>query len=165
MAEAVPAEIHDLFAVARGAMLYGYFFYPLYTLAAEQLYRVVEAAVSYKYELAGGPKKMSRPKTGKTTKPTFEDKIDWLFNTGMLVDTSEIQRQQAVQWLKGFCPDTDEAEIQVEEVRSEKNMWHGLRKLRNYASHPNRQTIRMPIDAIGTLQSVAGNINMLFIGT
>jgi hypothetical protein len=31
--EDVPADVHDLFAVARGTMLYGWFFYPLYALA------------------------------------------------------------------------------------------------------------------------------------
>ncbi len=42
----VPKDIRALFEVARGAIAYGYFFYPLYTLAEEQLYRVVEAAVT-----------------------------------------------------------------------------------------------------------------------
>ena len=41
----VPLEIRRLFEVARGSMAYGYFFYPLYTLASEQLYTVIEAAV------------------------------------------------------------------------------------------------------------------------
>lgn len=42
----VPLEVAQLFEVARSAMCYGYFFYPLWTLAAEQLLRVGEAAVS-----------------------------------------------------------------------------------------------------------------------
>jgi len=46
--EAVPKEICALFEVARGAMAYGYFFYPLYTLACEQLFRVADAATIYK---------------------------------------------------------------------------------------------------------------------
>jgi hypothetical protein len=45
LSERVPLEIRRLFAVARGALVYGYFFYPLYTLGAEQLFRVAEAAV------------------------------------------------------------------------------------------------------------------------
>jgi hypothetical protein len=45
---AVPPEIQRLFEVAQGAILYGYFFYPLYTLALEQVFRVVETAVSDK---------------------------------------------------------------------------------------------------------------------
>jgi hypothetical protein len=45
LSERVPEEIRDLFEVARAAMCYGCFFYPLWTLAAEQLFRVAEAAV------------------------------------------------------------------------------------------------------------------------
>ena len=46
LSEKVPNEIRQLFEVARGAMCYGYVFYPLWTLATEQLFRVVEAATS-----------------------------------------------------------------------------------------------------------------------
>ena len=42
---AVPEDIQALFEVARGAILYGYFFYPLYALAKEQLFRIAEAAL------------------------------------------------------------------------------------------------------------------------
>lgn len=42
----VPVDIRRLHNVARGAMLYAYFFYPIMTLAAEQLYRVVDAALA-----------------------------------------------------------------------------------------------------------------------
>jgi hypothetical protein len=40
----VPDEIRDMFEVARGAVLYGWFFYPMYELGQEQLFRVSEAA-------------------------------------------------------------------------------------------------------------------------
>jgi hypothetical protein len=40
----VPPAIHELFDIARGAMLYGVFFYPLFTLGLEQMFRVLEAA-------------------------------------------------------------------------------------------------------------------------
>lgn len=164
LVETVPAEIQDLFEVARGAMMYGYFFYPLYTLATEQLYRVVEAAVSYKYELAGGPKQLLNSQTKKTKFPVFVDKIDWLFNAGVLTDTSDVQRQQAIAWFREFIPDVDEAAIQVIGIRSEKRVWHSIRHLRNHASHPSRQTIRAPVDAIRTLGDVVERINLLFGG-
>lgn len=51
--EQVPAEIVELFEVARGAMLYGYFFYPAATLGAEQGFRVAEAAVRERCKTAG----------------------------------------------------------------------------------------------------------------
>ncbi len=40
----VPVEIRDMFEVARGAVLYGWFFYPMFQLGQEQLFRVTEAA-------------------------------------------------------------------------------------------------------------------------
>jgi hypothetical protein len=45
LAPHLPLEIVRLFEVARGALVYSWFFYPLATLAAEQSHRVVEAAV------------------------------------------------------------------------------------------------------------------------
>ena len=65
----VPVEILRLFEVARGSIVYGYFFYPLYTLAGEQLYRVAEAAASAKCQLLGA--KSRRVKR-------LEDKISFL---------------------------------------------------------------------------------------
>jgi len=53
----VPIEIRRLFEVARGAMVYSYFFYPLYTLAADQLFRVGEAALVLKSKKLGYSKK------------------------------------------------------------------------------------------------------------
>lgn len=46
--DAVPPAIRALFEVARGSMCYGYYFYPLYALGAEQLYRVAEAALKHR---------------------------------------------------------------------------------------------------------------------
>lgn len=65
--ETVPEEVQKLFEVARGAMVYAYFFYPLYGLAVEQLHRVVEAAVTHKCEQLGAPRMR-----------TFANRIDWL---------------------------------------------------------------------------------------
>ena len=65
----VPFEIRKLFEVARGAATYGYFFYPLYTLAGQQLYRVAEAAVSAKCKSLGAPPRKTK---------RFQDKISFL---------------------------------------------------------------------------------------
>lgn len=77
----VPEEVRGLFEVARGALAYGYFFYPLFTLAAEQLYRVAEAAVSTKCELLGAPKRLS-----------FQNKIQYL------QDRDVISSESYPQW-------------------------------------------------------------------
>lgn len=80
--EAVPHDIQAMFEVARGAMIYGYFFYPLWTLGTEQLYRVTEAAVSHKCTALGSPK----------SKKNFKDKIDWLENEKVIspIDTETL---------------------------------------------------------------------------
>ena len=57
LSKPVPDNVRALFEVARGSLAYGYFFYPLYTLACEQLFRVAEAAVSEKCRMLGAPKK------------------------------------------------------------------------------------------------------------
>lgn len=45
---AVPDAVRDQVEIARGAMIYGSLFYPLFTLGLEQLFRVTEAAVRAK---------------------------------------------------------------------------------------------------------------------
>ena len=44
----VPLEVRRAFEVAKGAMVYGYFFYPLFTIGLEHLYKVAEIAVKVK---------------------------------------------------------------------------------------------------------------------
>jgi hypothetical protein len=121
LSERVPEDIQRLFAVARGAVLYGYLFYPLYTLGMEQLFRVGEAAVASRCEQLGMPKDKKR----------FSDCIEWL-------------TERAV----------------FDGVQSSR--WHALRRLRNSASHPDRQSIVTPDQAIGVLGRVAEDINALF---
>jgi hypothetical protein len=119
----VPPDVQALFEVARGAMVYGYFFYPLYTLAAEQLFRVVEATLAYKCKALGAPE----------LRRTFEKSIEWLVEEGVI-------------------------------SRPESARWHAARQLRNAASHPERQMILTPGNAIGILEIVADDINSLFSG-
>jgi len=49
----VPLDIVELYEVARGSVLYGWFFQPLLSLGSEQLLRVMEAAVRERCTLAG----------------------------------------------------------------------------------------------------------------
>jgi hypothetical protein len=118
----VPIEVFKLFEVARGSIAYGYFFYPLFTLAAEQLLRVAEAAVSAKCSHLGAPRR-------KTT--TFQQKLMYLRDENVL------------------------SQHEYEE-------WDDLRELRNSASHPKKQSIIMPKDALTILVWVAERVNTLF---
>lgn len=66
--DSVPIEISELIEVARGTMTYSYFFYPIFSFAAEQFTRIAETAITRKCESL---------KTNKSTN-TFEKKINWL---------------------------------------------------------------------------------------
>ena len=74
LSEAVPLEVRKLFAAVRGALCYGYFFYPLYALASEQLSRVAETAVTRKYEALG---------KANASKTYFKDKLASLEREGL----------------------------------------------------------------------------------
>lgn len=77
LSESVPDEIRDLFEIARCSMPYGHFFYPLFTLAGEQLYRVGELAIRMKYIQLGGPEL-----TTKNRKVTLLGRLKWLRTNG-----------------------------------------------------------------------------------
>jgi hypothetical protein len=87
--ESVPPDVKALFEVARGAMIYGYFFYPLYTLATEQLFRVAEAAVLHRCKDLGAPK----------SKKTFQQMIEWLIGEGVISGSAKPQ-WDAVRYLR-----------------------------------------------------------------
>lgn len=80
--ELVPTEVQKLLEVTRGAIIYGYFFYPLYSLAWEQLFRVAEAAISYKCKAIKAPK----------SKRTFNQKLKYL------LDKKVISQQDSTIW-------------------------------------------------------------------
>lgn len=68
LAETVPLEVRELFEVARGTLVYGYFFYPLYTIGYEQLFRVADAATLHKCRMMSAPPTLS----------SFRQRVDWL---------------------------------------------------------------------------------------
>lgn len=85
----VPDEIYDLFEVTRGTMTYGFFYYPIYTVAEEQFSRILEAAISLKCQSLNMP----------TSKKTLKKKIDWL--SGMLEFTDdELSRLTSLRELR-----------------------------------------------------------------
>lgn len=77
--EAVPDEVRRLFEVARGTLAYGWFFYPLYTLGGDQLYRVADAATVHKC------RGMQAPKSRKT----FNKRVDWLVENGAILESDK----------------------------------------------------------------------------
>jgi hypothetical protein len=76
--DTVPHPVQALFEVARSALAYGYFFYPLYTLATEQLFRVAEAAVFHKCRALGAPSSLK----------IFSARVNWLAENGFIDQTN-----------------------------------------------------------------------------
>jgi len=87
--EKVPQDVQALFEVARGAMIYGYLFYPLYALASEQLFRVTEAAVTQKCKQLNIPRGKER----------YTERINWLAEQGVL-DNTEAERWHTLRHLR-----------------------------------------------------------------
>jgi hypothetical protein len=96
----VPAEIRDLFAIARGAMLYGWFFYPLFRLGEEQLYRVLEAAARLRYRQLGGEK----------VRPHYQQAIDLLAERGA-IPAFEVERWSAARRLRNNASHPEQAAV------------------------------------------------------
>jgi hypothetical protein len=126
----VPEEIRALFECARGLFIYGFLFYPLCMLAAEQLHRVAEAAAVAKCKALRLPLHFKNNK-GKVQAFTFTNNIT------RLVKARAIQKSQQ-QW------------------------WESTRKLRNFASHPDRQSLMPPGMLLPIIRRTAEHVNRLF---
>jgi hypothetical protein len=91
LSDSAPIEIRKLFEVARGTIAYGFFFYPIYTLGIEQLFRVVESAVTFKCNVMRAPSKIH----------SFQQKVDWLTEKS-IIPQSECLRWKAVRALRNI---------------------------------------------------------------
>jgi hypothetical protein len=98
--EHVPEHIRELFAVARGAMLYGWFFYPMFLMGEQQMYRVVEAAATTRYQQLKGPK----------GKPSFKQTIEWLIER-QVIPAEDEERWDAVRQLRNAASHPDRQSV------------------------------------------------------
>ncbi len=94
----VPENIAALFEVVRGSMVYGWFFYPLITLATEQCHRVVEAGARLRCEQLGLATKRVG-KDGKSLDMKFADIVQSLVNAGA-ISRSDQPRWNSVRKLR-----------------------------------------------------------------
>jgi hypothetical protein len=53
LSASVPQDVQEAFEIARGAIIYGVCFYPLFTLGLEQVFRLMEAAAKAKATSVG----------------------------------------------------------------------------------------------------------------
>lgn len=94
LAPDVPQPVRELWEIARGVLLYGWFFYPLYALGDEQLHRVADTAVLFAYRDRGGPEGPKGP-------PSFHGRLSWLFAHGHIAQRLE-PRWSAIRELRNL---------------------------------------------------------------
>jgi hypothetical protein len=88
---AAPEEIRKLIEVARGAMIYGWYFYPLATLGAEQCWRIMEAGARARCKQVGIVTTKPIGK-GKLRENSFNENID------ALVKHNKISTPDQTRW-------------------------------------------------------------------
>jgi len=103
----VPDAIHDMWVIARGVLLYAWFFYPLYALGDDQLHRVADAAVLLRYQQAGGPED-----TRSGQWPTLKKRLNWLIEQGIIDKTVE-KRWDAIRNLRNYGSHATYARIEM----------------------------------------------------
>jgi hypothetical protein len=74
----VPREVQRLFEGARGALIYGYFYYALCIMGTVALFRVAEAALAYKCKELAAPQFPGPPGLN------FDEYIRWLGSQGVV---------------------------------------------------------------------------------
>ena len=94
--DTVPREVREMWSVARGLLLYGWYFYPLYALGDEQLHRVADAAVLYAYRHRGGPEDPAAK-----TPPNLHRRLSWLMSHGH-IDPALRVRWDAIRELRNL---------------------------------------------------------------
>ena len=70
----MPADVVDLFDVAKSVLVYGWFFYPLYKTGQDQLHRAAESAAMFRFHKL-------RPDKPRAT---FDDAIRHLVKVGAI---------------------------------------------------------------------------------
>jgi len=123
----VPPEIAKLLEVARGAMIYGWNFYPLLTLGVEQCYRLLDTGTRVRCNQLG----ILTKKNGGKGNTSFKENTDALMKHGLISKADEIR-------------------------------WNAVRNLRNWSSHPERQSLFDPGQAQGILLTTVNFLNDLF---
>lgn len=90
LSTSAPENVQSLFATAINALVYSYFYYPLMTLCADQLLRVVETAAQEKCKQLGAP-----------TLRTLASAIDWLIAQN-IIPRADRDRWSTMRTLRNF---------------------------------------------------------------
>lgn len=101
LVDGVPVEVRRLFEVARSSIVYGYFFYPLFTLCWEQLFRVADAAILHKARQIGCPSSQNK---------VFARRLEYLKDKNIL-STTEFEWWEAIRHLRNMASHADDQSI------------------------------------------------------
>lgn len=91
LSSGVPEDVRNLFEAARGLLIYGYFFYPIYTLGIEQLIRVANTATRLKCVHMNAPEGVNN----------FYRQIEYLHQES-IIDSKEQDRWQSLRKLRNM---------------------------------------------------------------
>ncbi|MGV3626716.1 MAG: hypothetical protein ACO1PN_03390 [Betaproteobacteria bacterium] len=101
LAPQVPKDISAMFEVARGSMVYGWYFYPLLTLGMEQCYRITEAAVRFRCQQLGEPL-VSVSAKGRERQKSFHELCQTLVQFGVIPE-SDVEFWEAARKLRNWA--------------------------------------------------------------
>jgi hypothetical protein len=96
----VPEEVRALFEAARALFIYSWYFYPMATAGAEQLFRVMEAAARERCRQLGLPVAIANA-SGKSRPTNFSANIHALQNAGQ-IDAADATRWEATRELRNM---------------------------------------------------------------
>lgn len=105
LTSSVPKEIVTLLEVARGAMIYGWFFYPLVTLGAEQCWRVLQAGVRLRCQQLGIQTKR-KDRGGREWNTSFFENVSALLGSNLVTELDK-PRWDAVRRLRNSTSHPD----------------------------------------------------------
>lgn len=155
----VPEEIHSYFNTVLTLYLYGWLYYPFYTLAAELSALAVEMALRQKFPLAAPDKKGRDPRK-------FPDLLRHAKREGLL-------RDEGFPSLENRRANAAELAAQIDEVLGRESshfqaapfvdtLIETLPWLRNHSAHPKIRSIFPPGPALDSLILAAETISQLW---
>lgn len=155
----VPEEIHSYFNAVLTLYLYGWLYYPFYTLASEISAFAVEMALRQKFPPSALDKKGRDPRK-------FPDLLRHAKKTGFL-------RDEGFPSLENRRANTVELEAQIDEILGRESshfeatpfvdtLIETLPWLRNHYAHPKIRSILPPGSALDSLILAAETINQLW---
>jgi len=90
--DSIPIVVSEQIEITRNIMVYGYFFYPIFTFASEQLTRIAENAINIRCNSLQCPK----------SKKTFKEKIEWLHKNSLLSKESYLKWESIIKLRNKF---------------------------------------------------------------